>query len=385
MTKRVCVVRQSTYIGDMSVQREVLTLYEAGFEVHVICLDAIEAEDTYPRECVIDGVHVHRMPTTRKKRGVWRYLYDYGLFFLFASIKLTRLHLQKPFDVIQVNTMPDFLVFITMIPKLLGAKIIVMMQEPVPELWQTLRHSPAPFPIIWAEQGALWYANQALTVTEQLKQAYVSRGAQADKISVILNVPEMSLLEVDVPPAQIDPNFFTLVCHGAIESRYGHDTMLEAIALVRSQIPQIRLRITGAGEYAEQFQTDTIRLGLQDHVEFLGWVSLKEMVQAIQSADVGIVAQKSSLYSNLVHTNKMYEYIAFGKPVLASRLQSVAAYFPNDALEYFTPADPNSLAEGIINLYQDPTRRQTLVQNAQTLYNQYRWDTQKSIYLSAYQ
>lgn len=383
--KRVCVIRLSTYIGDMSVQREVATLHQAGFETHVICMDAIEREENYQRETIIDGIYVHRLPTTRKKRGLIRYMYDYLSFFVLASLKVSQLHRQQPFDVIQVNTMPDFLVFTTLLPKIWGAKVVVMMQEPVPELWQTLRLTPAPRPITLTEQAALAYADAAFTVTQQLKEAFVSRGARADKISVILNVPETSFLETfkKEPPPSAD-NQFRLICHGAIEERYGHDTMLEAIALVKSQIPEIRLRIMGQGSYTEEFRRQIKRLGVQEQVDFLGWVTLAEMVQEIQAADVGIVAQKSSPYSNLVQTNKMYEYIAFGKPVLASRLKAVEAYFGPEAIHYFEPNNPASLAEGILQLYCQPDYRQTLVQNAKKLYDQYHWEKQKQAYLAVF-
>jgi glycosyltransferase involved in cell wall biosynthesis len=108
------------------------------------------------------------------------------------------------------------------------------------------------------------------------------------------------------------------------------------------------------------------------------------MVVELHNADVGIVAQKSSPYSNLVHTGKMYDFLAFGKPVLASRLKAVRAYFDEDALRFFEPGDPESLAEAILDLYQHPDRRQALVDNSQRLYSQYKWERQKNIYLSAY-
>ncbi|UCC62442.1 MAG: glycosyltransferase, partial [Anaerolineae bacterium] len=244
MPKRICLIRHSVYPYELSFRREVETLHRAGYETHVICLDAPE-EDGHRREEMIDGVHVHRLPLRRKKTGVVRYLYDYLSFTFLAALKVTRLHLRHRFVAIQVNTMPDFLVFATLIPRMLGVKVVAMMQEPVPELWQTLRNVPAPRILEMAEQAALAYAHAALTVTQQLKDVYVSRGADADKIAVILNVPESRFLasheETVGPPP--DTTRFTLICHGAIEERYGHDTILVAVALVRPQIPNLRLRI----------------------------------------------------------------------------------------------------------------------------------------------
>jgi glycosyltransferase involved in cell wall biosynthesis len=386
MTKRACVIRQSYYLEDLSVRREVETLLQAGFETHVIGMAQGGSHAQPVSEEVVDGVSVHYLPLTRKKTSVLRYIYDYLSFTFLAALKVTSLHRKKPFDVIQVNTMPDFLVFCTLVPKMMGAKVVVVMYEPVPELWQTINNSAAPFPLRLAEQWALSYADAALTVTEDLKEVYVKRGAKADKIQVILNVPDDRVLLGEGRPVEApkDKQDFVLICHGAIEERYGHDTMLDAVALVRSQIPNLRLRILGKGSYVEEFLAKRAQLGLEDCVDYLGFVSLEQMKQELYAADVGIVAQKSSPYSNLVHTGKMYEFISIGKPVLASRLKSVESYFGQGALYFFEAGDGQSLAEGILALYRNPDLRLSLASNALKLYEQYNWENQKKIYLSVF-
>jgi glycosyltransferase involved in cell wall biosynthesis len=387
MTKRVCFIRQSAYPYDLSFRREVETLRTAGFEVHVISLDGREFDPKHELEEVINGVFVHRVPLVRKKTSLIRYLYDYFSFFFLAAFRLTILHLKHPFDVIQVNTMPDFLIFATLVPKITGAKVTIMMQEPVPELWQTLFNSQPPRILEWIEQAALAYADTAFTVTQQLKDVYINRGADAKKIYVTLNSPEVRFLEVDRYASHVkhDPELFTLISHGAIEERYGHETMLEAVALIKTDVPGLRLRILGAGGYLNEILVQIQEKGLESIVDYLGWVPLSQLVQELLAADVGIVAQKSSPYSNLVHTNKMYEFIELGKPVLASRLKSVEAYFGEEALYYFEPGNPKSLAEGILDLYRHPLKRQALVEKSQEVYNDYRWMKQKEIYQSAYQ
>jgi glycosyltransferase involved in cell wall biosynthesis len=218
-----------------------------------------------------------------------------------------------------------------------------------------------------------------------MKQAFVKRGANPDKISVILNVTDSRFFEGYVPDeVKSTDGYFTLICHGAIEERYGHDTMLLAIDRVRSQIPHIRLRILGHGSYLDEFLLQIAEMGLEDHVQYLGFVPLAEMVAELGSADVGIVAQKSSPYSNLVHTGKMYDYITVGLPGIISRLRAVEAYFDEDGLYFFEPGNAESLARAILDLYQHPDKRRRLVENSQRLYKQYKWEQQREIYLSVY-
>ncbi len=384
---RICVIRQSIYPYDLLVRREAETLRQAGYETHIICLARPENETNQQREEMINGIHVHRLPLKRKKTSVARYAYDYLTFAVLASLKVTTLHLKRHFDVIQVNNMPDLLVFAAIVPKILGAKVLSMMYEPTPELWEDLRGSRPPQMLKTVEQLSLAFADLSFTVTQQLKDAYVSRGAKPDKIRIVLNAPDESFLETrEVHSDGGDrENGFTLICHGAIEERYGQDTILEAIALAKPQIPGLRLRILGKGTYVDRMIARRKQLGLEDCVDYLGYVPLEQMIQELHTADVGIVAQKSSPYSNLVHTGKMYEYIALGKPVLASRLKAVEAYFGEDALAYFEPGDPHSLANGILHLYQHPEKRTLLASKAQELYGRYRWEKQKEVYLSTYQ
>jgi glycosyltransferase involved in cell wall biosynthesis len=123
---------------------------------------------------------------------------------------------------------------------------------------------------------------------------------------------------------------------------------------------------------------------VRDRVQYLGWVDMPTLVGELQSADVGIVAQKGSPYSHLVHTNKMYEYMLFDLPVVASRLRSTARYLGDDAVQYFEPGSAESLADALVALHDDPDRRRSLVDTAHERGRLLGWDAQKQIYLAAY-
>ena len=380
MADRICVIRQRDYY-ELAVRRETETLRDAGYEVDLICL----AEEGHPREEVINDVHLYRLPLVRKKGSVLRYFYDYFSFLFLAAFKVAQLHLRKPYKVIQVNTMPDFLVFATLIPKLLGAKVIVFMKEPTPELGKTLfRAKWAPKVLAIVEQLALRYADMAFTVTQQLKDVYVSRGANPDKIKVVLNGPDPHHFAAVSGGVRPDPNFFTLICHGAVEERYGHDTILEAVSLARQSVPNLRLRLIGTGSYVAEVNSMIKSLKIDDCVEYLGWISEEELANELHRADVGLVAQKSTPYSNLVHTNKMYEYFIFDKPAIVSRLDSTYHYFGDDSLFYFEADRPDCLAEVIVEVAGNPEMGRTKLAKAKELYQNYSWSAQSQIFLDSY-
>jgi glycosyltransferase involved in cell wall biosynthesis len=365
----------------MLVEREARALQSIGFDVDVFCLRANQ-----PAEGVVDGIKVHRLPLERKKQGAVRNLFEYLVFFFLSAASLTIAHLRQPFSVIQVNTMPDFLIFATLIPRLLGAKITLQMYEPMPELWATRFTLHFPIAVLRRiQQWSIRYAETVLTVTQNLKDNLVAHGADPNKIRVVLNVPDTRLFGDVFPRTRTtDDDLFTLVCIGAIEGRYGHDTILRAMAWLKTSIPGLRLRVTGDGGYRDEFLALRQALELQDQVQYLGFVSRSQLMAELSQADVGIVAQKASPYSNLVHTGKMYDYLAFGKPVIASRLHAVQSYFDEASMCFFEPDDANDLAQSILGLFLHPEKRQALVECSQKLYDQYKWEKQKEIYLSTY-
>lgn len=380
--RRAAVVRLYYYPEDLLVRREAEALRDQGFAVDVYCL----RQPGEPAEAEVDGVRVHRLPLRREKRGALRNLFEYVAFFWLAAFALTAAHLRRPFAVIQVNTLPDFLVFATVIPKLLGAAVTVQMYEPMPELWATKFTADWPIALLRLIASAcVRYVDAVITVTEPLKGTLVAYGVDPAKITVVLNVPDPRLFGPLPPaPARSADDEFVVVCHGAIEERYGHDTMLNALAQLRDALPRLRLVITGDGGYREAFEAQIEALHLQDRVRFLGYVSKAELVAVLARADAGIVAQKASPYSHLVHTGKMYDFLAFGKPVLASRLKAVQAYFDDASLAFFEPGDAADLARALSEVATSPARRRSLIDNSQALFARYQWEQQRAKYAEVY-
>jgi glycosyltransferase involved in cell wall biosynthesis len=379
--QRICIVRQAPYPDDLMLRREAETLRDAGYDVSVITTFSRNA----PRKEEIEGIRVYRLPPTPKKGGLIYYLYKYSLFFSLAAIKLTLEGVRKRFTFIQVNTLPDFLVFSTLIPRLMGAKITLFMYEPMPELWATIFHTR------WIVKGieiiqklAANYAHAVFVVTEQQKTTLVVKGVDPNKVIVVLNTPDPRVWASIPKVGEKSKRHFTLICHGAIEDRYGHDTMLEAIHEVKKTIPHIRLRIMGVGAGRDRFLKQLKYLKLEPWVQYLGYVSLAELAGELHRADIGIVAQKESSYSHLIHTCKMFDFFYFGLPVISSRLKALEAYFNEGSLYFFEAGNPFSLGRAILDLYTHPEKRTLLIRNSQQLYQKYRWESQKDLYLSVY-
>ena len=68
----------------------------------------------------INGVNIYRIPVDHHRGGLARYLMEYVIAFFLFSVVITLLHLRKKYDGIEVDNMPDFLIFTALIPKMMG-------------------------------------------------------------------------------------------------------------------------------------------------------------------------------------------------------------------------------------------------------------------------
>ena len=329
---------------------------------------------------------VRRLPVPLRRGGALSYLLEYALFFTAAFVLLTALHIRRHYELVQVHSLPDPLVFAALVPKLTGARVILDLHECMPEFFATkfgvdLDHA-AVRAVAAAEQASIRFADFTITCTEQMREAFTGRGADPDAIGVVHNTAEEDVFDPERhrPRARANGRF-TLICHGSVEERYGLDTAIKAVASLADEIPELRLQIYGKGSQLPELRELATQLDVRDRVEFNGrWLPIEALVDAIAAADAGVVAMKRDVFRDLVHCNKMYDLMAMRRPVITSRTRSVEAYFSDDALLYFRADDPDDLARAIRSLHAEPELGERLVQNAEREVEPYRWPRQRELY-----
>ncbi len=379
---RIGVIRQFYFPCDTRVRREVDALARAGHEVDVICMRR-PGQPLYERS---GSVAVYRVPLQHKRGGPLRYLFEYLSFPSAAFLCAGALAVRRRWDVVQVNTLPDWLVFAAVLPRLLGARVLLDLHECMPEFFGTKFGATPSHPVVRLlarlEQASIRFADLAITCTEQMRAAFIARGAEGEKIQVILNSADEEIFDPQrYPPTGSGPDGFVLLSHGSIEERYGLDTAIRAVARLTGEIPGLRLEIFGEGAYQDELQELAEQLGVEDRVFFSnGLVPLDELLRAIAAADVGVVAMKRDSFRDLTHTNKMFDFIAMRRPVIVSRTASVEAYFDESCFQLFDSEDDLDLARAIRELHADPGLRERLVSRAAEVNEPYRWPRQRELY-----
>jgi glycosyltransferase involved in cell wall biosynthesis len=383
---RVCVIRQGFFPLDTRVRREVHALAAAGHVIDVICV----RRPGEPRRERLGPITVHRLPLPNERAdGSLRYVLQYATFGLAAAVLAASLQRRRRWDVVQVNSMPDALVFAAAVPRLFGARVLLDLHECMPEFFRVKfgvgpRH-PAVRLLAAAERASIRFADRVITCTAQMREAFIARGAPPDKIDVVLNAADEAIFDAErYPPAPRRVDALTLICHGAIERSYGHDTLLRAVALLRDEIPGLRVEIYGDGTYRSQLERLANQLQLDGAVHIAdGWAPIGQLLEAIAAADAGVVAMRRDAFRDLTHCNKMFDLIAMRRPAIVSRTRAVEAYFGENCFALFESGDEHDLARAIRALYQDAHLGERLVQRASETSEPYRWRHQREIYRRA--
>ncbi len=194
--KRVVAVAYSSFPADPRPRRAAETLARQGASVEVICLKETEDE---PQHESFNGMEITRVPLKRRRGGKLTYLLQYGWFILISGAILAVRTLKKRYHLVHIHNMPDFLVFSALVPKILGAKVILDLHDPMPELMITIfglrEDSFAVRVLKKLEKWSLGFADVVLTVNEACKKIFSTRSCPPEKINVIMNSPEEMIFQ----------------------------------------------------------------------------------------------------------------------------------------------------------------------------------------------
>lgn len=378
---RIGVVRQAYYPEDVRVRREIEALLARDHEVEVLCLQR-EGEPAHERH---GNLAIWRLPLAHRRGGVLRYLFEYVAFFVTASAFLARRELVRHFDVVQVHTMPDFLVFAAWWPKLRGSRIVLDLHEMMPELFAAKYRKPMTHPLIRSlravERASARWADRVTTVHKLQRDRVIERcGLEPANVGLALNVPDDRLFGFRESHSRREPSRFVLISHGTIIDRLGYDLIITAVARVRNVIPGIELWIVGEGEQLPGLKAQAEREGVGDRVFFPGYLPIDKVPSIIGSADLGIVANRWDGYANECLPTKLLEYLAVGRPAICARNATVDLYLDSQTVAGFEPENVEDLARAILQLYQDPGRRREMVQRGRHWIETYGWRATQQSY-----
>ncbi len=379
---RACMVAYTFYEGDNRVRRYGEALVRRGDEVDAFTL----RQQGSPSTATVRGVTVHKIQKRipNEKRS-FDYLVRLLVFLVKSTVFLTRHHFRKKYDLIHVHSVPDFEVFAALIAKLTGAKVILDIHDAVPELYsgkfRVSRDSALFRLLVFAERLSGGFADHVIIANDIWRDRIALRSISPSKCSVILNYPDPDIFHRRVSTRK-NLDKLVLLYPGTLSKHQGIATAIEAMGLLRSEIPNIEFHIYGSGTDEEWFREYAEKQQVEDIVYFNGVVPIEEVADAMAGADIGIEPKGGDSFSDEAFSTKIFEFMMVGVPVVASDTKVHRRYVDENSVRYFKVGDARDLANGVLALANDTERYDQSVARGYEVMNELSWENKKKKYFA---
>ena len=188
------------------------------------------------------------------------------------------------------------------------------------------RHSAFPVPAKLRYPPGRWvnklvnehYADRIIAISPAAARNLTDGGVSPKRITVMMNgvapVERLSPAETQTLRRQwgLAPEDFALGILARLEDYKGHKDILQALHTLRGEGRPVKLLIAGTGPYEEELRRETARLGLEEAVGFLGFVS--EVAPLLSALDLQLNASYGTETSSL----SILEGLSMGLPAVVS-------------------------------------------------------------------
>jgi len=152
-----------------------------------------------------------------------------------------------------------------------------------------------------------------------------------------------------------------LIFVGRIAGIKGEGILLEAVAQLVPDFPDLHLKIVGDGPDKDIIAARTAELGLQDHVTLTGYLSQTGVAEAMGAADIFALPSFAEGVPIV-----LMEAMATGLPVVTTRIAGISELVEHGVSGALcAPSDVDGLAETLRGLLKDPERQRQMGQAGQ--------------------
>ncbi len=399
-SRKVVIVVENSFVPlDTRVMSEAKAVQEMGWQAVVVCPFPPEAyrdgkipPSTSPRED-LDGITVYRFPLKFAKRGFFGYVQEYLMAFGGIARLVWRVWREGRIDIIHFCNPPDIFFPIAWFFRLLGVRIIFDHHDLFPEA------------LAWRFQGRMGKllvgvarlteyltfhaANRVISTNQSYRQIAMERGRIPEhRITIVRNGPIIDEFAPVEPVPALKQGFPYMACYVGVMGP--EDGLMELISVIRYLVidrgrRDIFFALIGDGAVRshalEQFKAWDI-----DHVVSMPGMIRDRLVvrQYLCTADVCLSPEPFTPLNAHSTFIKIGEYMAMGKPVLASDLKE-SRFTAQDAAVYVDPGDTSAFGDALTALIDDPARRQWMGElGRQRILNELGWEYQKEKLHQAY-
>jgi glycosyltransferase involved in cell wall biosynthesis len=380
--KRVCMITHSIYSSDTRVMRYAESLAARGDHVDVI---GLRRSADMAKEGTLNGVNIFRLQDRFEKpqSGIFSYVWPLLRFFAVSTWWLTRSHARRPYDLVHIHNIPDFLVYAAWYPKLTRTPVILDVHDIVPEFFASKfgksRNGMGFNLLLVMERISAAVADHVIIANHLWLKPYSERTRTEGRCTPMINNVDT---DVFVPrPKESNPGKLVVIFPGGLQWHQGVDIAIRAFAQVIPVLPNAEFHIYGDGNERAKLIALARSLGLETQVRFFPTTTIREISTIMAQADLGVVPKRADSFGNEAYSTKIMEFLAVGVPVVVSSTKIDRYYFNDSVVRFFPSGDADALARGMIDMLRDQIARQKMISQGLDYAAANSWNTMKSVYL----
>jgi glycosyltransferase involved in cell wall biosynthesis len=379
---RVAMVGYAFFEGNSRIQQYIKALTMRGDTVDFICLNPSHLPSVETNGAVTFYRILERWEQEESRFG---YLFRVMRFLFSSAWKLTWMHIRKPYDVIHVHSLPDFMVFAALAPRLLGAGVILDIHDILPEFYaarfEAGKSSLVFKLLVQIERASIALSDHVIVANPIWRERLISRSAKPEKVTAIGNYPNPDIFFAR--SKERSDGKFIMTYPGSLNWHQGLDIAVRAFSKIEKEIPGAEFHIYGGGPEKKHLENLVYEMGLGDKIKFKGYRSTEEVARVMGDADLAVVPKRSkSTFGTEAASTKVLEFMAVGVPVVVSRTKIDSLYYTDRTVKFYDRDDPDELAKAILCLHENPPLRKQLAANGLAYAQEQGWNQKKQGYLA---
>lgn len=207
----------------------------------------------------------------------------------------------------------------------------------------------------WLEIKAYQECDILICITEALKEIIVCEAnIPPEKVIVLPNGVNTSVFNPEPHQQRRIFDNFTIGFVGNLYAWQGLEELLEALHDLLKDGLDLSLVVVGDGQMRTKWESKAQKLGLSNNVKFVGQVPWNEVPSYIAGFDVGYSGHVKLQIGKMYHSPlKIYEYMAMGKPVLASAFEDAQRVLREGETGFlFQAGDMQDLKSALVRAYK---------------------------------
>ncbi len=213
-----------------------------------------------------------------------------------------------------------------------------------------------------------------VAISRGLKEYYVGQNVAAEKIFVAPDGVDLKEFSLDISKEEarkkldIPVETPTVVYTGHLYGWKGVDTLIGAA----KKLPGVNVYLVGG---IERDISAYRRKGLPPHIHIVGQRPHSEIPLWLCAADVLVLPNSAKEAISRLYTSpiKLFEYMASGRPIVASDLPSIREILSDETAVFVASDNADALRDGIQKLLREKEFAATIAMNACREAGQYTW------------